>query len=92
MALEGETAVRDTTTGSVVLAMLRSVRPGAAPGSAFEWLRSPAGPDAEVVDRVELDSLVASDGTAEAVMERLRRSGGEPPDGWDELRIALRDR
>ncbi len=92
VALEGETAVRDTTTGSVVLAMLRSVRPGAAPGSAFEWLRSPAGPDAEVVDRVELDSLVASDGTAEAVMERLRRSGGEPPDGWDELRIALRDR
>ncbi|MEX1220336.1 MAG: PD-(D/E)XK nuclease family protein, partial [Solirubrobacterales bacterium] len=91
VALESETAVRDTTTGSAVLAMLRSVRPGASPGSAFEWLRSPAGPDAEVVDRVELDSLVASDGTAEAVMERLRRSGAGLPEGWDELRRAIRD-
>jgi hypothetical protein len=91
VALEGETAVRDTTTGSVVLAMLRSVRPGAPPGAAFEWLRGPAGPDAEIVDRLELDSLVASDGTAEAVMERLRRSGAAVPDGWDELRSAMRD-
>ena len=91
VALEGETAVRDTTTGSAVLSMLRSVRPGAGPGSAFEWLRSPVGPDDEVVDQVELDSLVASDGTAEAVMERLRSSGAGVPDGWDELRAAIRD-
>jgi RecB family exonuclease len=91
VALESETAVRDTTTGAVVLAMLRSVRPGASSAAAFEWLRSPAGPDREVVDRVELDSLVASDGTAEAVMERLRRTGTPLPDGWDELRNALRE-
>jgi RecB family exonuclease len=92
VALESETAVRDTTTGSIVLSILRSVRPGAPSGSAFEWLRSPAGPDAEAVDRIELESLVASDETAEAVMARLQRSGGEPPDGWEELRKAMRDR
>jgi RecB family exonuclease len=92
VALESETAVRDTTTGSVILAMLRSVRPGAAPEPAFEWLRSPAGPEAGIVDQLELDSLVASDGTAEAVMERLKRSGKDLPDGWTELRSALGDR
>lgn len=91
VALESETPVHSTTTGAAVLAMLRSAGHGSGPRPAFEWLRSPVGPEDEIVDRLELDSLVSGDQTSEDVMERLRRSGGAPPDGWDELRSAIRE-
>jgi RecB family exonuclease len=91
VALESETAVRGTTVGAMVLSILGAVRPGAGPRAAFEWLRGPLGPDPELVDRLEFESVVASDTSAESVIGRLRKLGGENPPGWADLNAALRD-
>jgi len=90
VALESETAVRETTVGASILSILKAARRDAGPRAAFEWLRSPFGPDRETVDEVELESALHSDVTADAVIGRLRKAGGDGPAGWTELKKAIR--
>ena len=90
VALESETAVRETTVGASILSILKAVRPEAGPRPALEWLRSPIGPDRETVDEVELESAVTSDASADAVIGRLRKAGAGDPAGWKELKAAIR--
>jgi RecB family exonuclease len=91
VALESETAVRSTTVGTSVLALLRAARGGAGPRCAFEWLRSPAGPEAGLVDSAERNSAVFSERSAESVMSRLETAGGDGQAAWDQLTAAIRD-
>ncbi len=90
VALESETAVRETTVGAAILSILKAARPDAGPRAAFEWLRSPLGPDPELVDQVELASAVDSDGTADAVFARLRKTADVDPAGRAELKAAIK--
>ena len=90
VALESETAVRETTVGASILSVLKAVRREAGPRPALEWLRSPIGPDRETVDEVELESAVNSDTSADAVIGRLRKAGAGDPAGWAELKGAIR--
>lgn len=91
VALESETAVRETTVGAAILSILKAVRREAGPRPALEWLRSPIGPDHRTVDEVELESAANSDNSADAVIGRLRKAGAEDPAGWAELKAAIRD-
>ena len=89
VALESETAVRETSVGGAILSLLKAVRPEAGPRPALEWLRGPLGPEAEIADRVELESVAAPDASAAAVIGRLPEAGGVAPPGWDELRAVV---
>lgn len=86
VALESETAARDTTAGQTILSILSAIAPGSGPDPMLTWLRSPLGPDPEAVDEAEFDALVNGSSSARQVVESL--DVGEP-DGWTELTEAI---
>lgn len=86
VALEAETAARDTTVGHTILSVLSAITPGAGPRPALAWLRSPLGPAPGVADRAEFDALVDGSSSAKQVVESL---GDEELDGWAELTDAI---
>jgi ATP-dependent helicase/DNAse subunit B len=92
VALESETAVRATSVGASVLALIRAAREQSGPRMAFEWLRSPAGPQTAKVDRAELKAAVFEDRRAEAAIARVDETGSGGLAAWATLTAAVRDR
>lgn len=86
VALESETAARETITGQTILSLLSAVAPGATPVSALAWLRSPLGPNRDLVDEAEFRSRVDGHTSAGQVVTAL---DSNPPAGWTRLKKLL---
>lgn len=77
--LEAETPVGSTVTGKALLDLLAAAGPNDSAAGLLAFLRSPAGPDAGLVDQLEREMRIKSIESARAAIELLPR-GGERPD------------
>lgn len=92
VTLEAETRVGATVTGRALLDLLAAAGPADSATGLLAYLRSPIGPDPELVDLLEREMRIRGIESATAAIELLTGPlEGEPPPLWEELTSALRD-
>lgn len=85
VTLESELTASSTATGAAVLALISASGPQGTAADLLRFLRGPAGPDPEEVDRLERLLLRGGAETATEAIKTLRDRGMDAPAGWTPL-------
>ncbi len=93
VTLEAETRVGSTVTGRTLLHLLAAAGPADSASDLLAFLRSPVGPDRDLVDLLEREMRINGIDSAAAAVELLTGTlEGAPPPLWPEVTSALKVR